>query len=225
MMTMSKKIFLLIFLVIPAGVISGQDPDFGIWGGVSATHELVNNLDAELKLAFKAEDKLSTLDQYYAEGGLNYKLTKWLDAGASFRLIRKFEDDLAYHFRNRIYTWVKGDVDAGRLNFSLRATYQRTSRQYIEKDNDLIPEHYARLRFKAEYDVPSSPISPFILVEPYAPIAGGDGFEIKKVRYSAGLEYKISKKSSVEAGWLMETYKKKSAGNLHVLNLEYKIKF
>jgi hypothetical protein len=212
MMTMSKKIFLLIFLVIPTGVISAQDPDFGIWGGVSATHELVNNLDAELKLAFKAEDRLSTLDQYYAEGGLSYKISKWLDAGASFRLIGKYEDDGAYHVRERIYGWFKGAVDIGRIELSLRTTYQRSTRQYIEKEKDLIPEHYTRYKFKAEYDVPKSPLRPFILVEPYVPLKQGDGFEIKKVRYSAGVEYKISKKSSVEAGWLMENYKKKTAG-------------
>jgi hypothetical protein len=225
MMTMSKKIYMLIFLLIQAGVIYAQEPDFGIWGDVSATRELVNKLDAELKLAFKAEDKLSVVDQYYAEIGLSYKITKWLDAGTSFRFIGKYEDDGAYHLREKIYGWFKGSVDIGRMEFSLRTMYQRSTREYIEKDNDLIPEHYTRYRIKAEYDVPKSPLKPFILVEPYVPLKEGDGFEIKKVRYAAGLEYKISKKSSVEAGWLMENYKKKSAGDLHVLNLEYNIKF
>jgi hypothetical protein len=224
-MTMIRKIFLLLVLVIPADVICGQETDYGIWGGVSGSYEFVKNLEAELKVGLKAEDKLSLLDQYYAEFGLSYRITKWLDAGGSLKLIQKYEDDAAYHFRDRIHGWLKGSAGLGRFELSLRSMYQRSTRQYIEKDNDLIPEHYTRFRLKAEYDIPNSPLQPFIMAEPYIPLKKGDGFEIRKVRYSAGLEYKISKKSTIEAGWLMETFKKKSAGNLHVLDLEYKIKF
>jgi hypothetical protein len=225
MMTMIRRIFLLLVLVIHADVICGQETDYGIWGGVSGTYEFIKNFEAELKIGFKAEDKLSVMDQYYAEGGLSYKITKWLDAGASLKLFQKYEDDGAYHLRDKISAWVKGSADIGRIELSFRSMYQRSTRQYIEKDNDLIPEHYTRFRLKAEYDIPNSPLKPFIMAEPYIPLKEGDGFEVNKVRYSAGLEFKISKKSAIEAGWLMETFKKKSAGDLHVLDLEYKIKF
>jgi hypothetical protein len=221
---MIRRILLFLFLAV-SGTAFAQEPDYGIWGAVSGKYEFLKNLDAEFKLGLKAEEKLTVIDYYYFEPGLSFKFTKWLSTGYSYRLIRKHEDDGIYHNRHRHYFYIKGDAEAGRFAFSIKPMYQRTSRTYIEKDRHLIPEKFIRVKLQAEYDIKSSPVRPFISYEPYIPIDKGNGFEFEKTRYSAGADIKLSKNSRLEAGYLLEDYKKEEDGNLHVLSLEYKLAF
>lgn len=218
-----RSVFFLLLII--CGAASAQEPDYGIWGAVSGKYEFIKNLDAEFKIGLKSEEKLTIIEQYYFEPGLSYGITKWLSAGVSYKLLRKYEDDERFHIRHRQYLYMKGDVEAGRLALSLRTMYQRTTRTFIEKEKHRIPEKFMRVKLQADYDIKSSPLKPFISYEPFIPVDKGDGFEFEKSRYSAGVDLKLSKHSRLEAGYLLEDYKKEEDGSLHVLSLEYKFSF
>lgn len=226
MMTMIKrKLLLAIFFSALSGIILSQNNDFGIWAGVSGTYRLDKHLEAKMSVSLRTIDNTSKTDQYFAEVGLGYRFNDFVTLEGSYRMISKQEADTAFHFRHKLFFGVKGTLPAWRFTFSGRLMYQKTMKSYIDEGNDLIPDHYARLKLKASYSTPTSPFSPFLSFEPFIPIKNGNGFEIKKSRSSAGVEVRISNHSSFEAGYIYESYKKTGVPHMNILSVSYDLVF
>jgi hypothetical protein len=225
-MTTNKRIIICFLLFAAnAGFAFSQDDDFGIWLDVNARHEIFNNLNVELAGSVRTSENSSKVDQYFAEGGLSYKLNRHFTAGSSYRLIRQLENDSEYYFRHKFFLYIKGTLPVGRFDFSGKLMYQRTVQTYIENNNDLIPNNYARLKLKTEYTFPVSAIKPYVYFEPFIPVFNDNVFEIKKFRISAGAEFRISGRSSIEAGYIYEDYNKSGAVDMHIASITYNINF
>lgn len=219
------KFLLAVFFSFLSGIILSQDNDFGIWAGVSGTYKFDKHLEAKISASLRTINNTSVTDQYFAEIGLGYKFNDYFALEGSYRMINKKETDSEFHFRHKLYLSIKGTLPAGRFTFSGRMMYQKTMKTYIEDGNDMIPEHYARLKLKTSYSSPTSPFSPFVSFEPFVPLKNGNGFEIKKSRSSAGVEIRISNHSSLEAGYIYESYKKTGVPHMHILSVNYDLVF
>lgn len=224
-MTTIKGKLLLFILSACSGIVNCQDGDFGLWAGLTGKYDISKRLETELDLSVRTNNNASSVEQYFAEGGLTYNFNEYISIGGSFRLINMIEYDSVYHFRQKFYFNFKGTIPAGKFIFSGRLMYQKAVRTFVEDNNRLIAKHYSRLKLKASYENSVSPLHPFISVEPFMPLFNNKGFKIKKTRYSAGLELEISNRSAIEASYILEDKSKAGAGNLHVLSLNYGLKF
>jgi hypothetical protein len=224
MMTNRKYCLILIALLAVPVTSFSQDDDFGIWLGADASHKIFSRLEADISGSLRTAENSKTIDQYFAEGGLSYKLNKTFSVGSSYRLLNKIENNSDYYFRHKFFLYTKASVPVGRFEFSSKLAYQRTVRTYIENDNDLLPESLLRLKLKADYDIQSSPFKPYLSCEPFYILSSNDQ-GLSKTRFSAGFNVRITPKSSVDAGYIFENNRKAQTADSHIISVKYNFKF
>jgi hypothetical protein len=225
MMMMIKKSLLIFLFILITGIAFSQEDDFGIWFGVNSKHKLLKNLDVELSGCLRTFNNASQIEQSLLEGGGQYNFNKFISASGSYRLISKLEDDSKYYFRHKLFLDAKATLPSGNFSFSLRARIQRTTKTYIEDEEDLISKYYGRLKFKAEYNIPAFLLSPYIYCEPFLPVFSDSGFKISKNRLSVGTELQITRRSSVDLEYIFQRDYQPHISNGHIISLNYTIKF
>jgi hypothetical protein len=224
-MMMIKKLFLILLLFSISGVILSQNDDFGLWFGINAKHEFIKNLDAELSGSVRTFNNSSQIEQLFIEGGVQYRLNKTISFNGSYRLSSVPENDTKYYYRHKLFLGVKATLPYHNFSFSARAMLQRTSKTYIENENDLIPKSYIRLKLKGVYNISSFPLKPYIYMEPFVPVFAGSGFLISEYRLSSGIELQISRKSSIETEYIFKRDYQPHISNEHIISINYNIKF
>ena len=224
-MMMTNRKFFLILLLITFSVNSHSQDDFGLWLTVDASHKIFKNMDAEISGSLRTAENSTVIDQYFGEAGLSYKFGKIISVSSSYRIIKKIENNNEYYFRHKFFVGTRAEIQTGRFDLSARMLYQRTVHTYIENKNDLIPQNLLRLRVMAEYKIPSSPFKPYLSCEPYFFLNDIKGSAIQKTRFSAGTEARITSKSSIEAGYIFENFKRAQSIDSHIVSLKYILKF
>jgi hypothetical protein len=224
MMTI-KKLFILLLVSSISGVVLSQDDDFGIWTGLESRHSITSRLDLELSGSFRTFTNSTTIDEIFAEGGLQYRFSRYFAVYGSYRLTDKYEDDSQYYLRHKLFLALKSSVPTGNITFSGRLMLQRTSNTYIEDDTDLTPYYTGRLKLKSYYNVPSFPLNPYIYAETFAPVSSGSGLTIGRNRFSGGMEFKINKKNSLELEYIFQRDYQPHLTDEHIISLNYKVKF
>lgn len=148
--------------------------------------------------------------------------------------------------RHRFDVSLTGSYKFGKLDLSLRERWQYTYRPehtvdnrtiyYDEEEDEPVPagisdgkshtykakgKNVLRSRLQAEYKTKGFPITPFANVELF------NGWALEKIRYTAGAEYKINKKNSVELFYRYQHVNDDSDDepNRHIIGLTYKVKF
>jgi hypothetical protein len=90
---------------------------------------------------------------------------------------------------------------------------------------DKIPDYTLRIKIKAAFDIPSFPVSPYIYYEPFLPLFNGSERFIGKYRASAGIEYKISGKHSVNAEYIFQRDYLPNLEDISLISMGYNFKF
>ena len=222
-----KKLFTILLsalMVFPALAQSDFGGDLSVslskkWGKFNAA------LDEELRL----QDNFSKWERGATSLSVSYKALPFLKLGAIYDLMySQYEkkDKWKQELRQRASLYVSGDVDAGRWNFQLRERYQATFRQSKDWQS---PKQYLRSRFKAAYDLPHSAFEPYASVEMYYTLfpakVADEG--INRWRYTAGCEYRLNKKNSLEAYYRFTQYvtDDKDDADGHLLGVSFAHKF
>ena len=225
MMMMIKKTALLILLILVAGIAYSQDDDFGLWFGVDVNHEIIKKMDAEFSGALRTFNNSSQIEETFLEGGLQYNFKKYISLSGSYRLTSRVEDDSKYYFRHKLFLGLKATIPSGNFLLSGRAMIQRTTKTYIEDEEDLSAYYYGRLKLRTEYDFPAFPVSPYIYYEPFIPVFSDSGFQIDRNRFSAGAKLKITVKSSLEAEYILQRDFQPHISDKNIISFNYKINF
>ncbi|MCX6254003.1 MAG: DUF2490 domain-containing protein [Bacteroidia bacterium] len=225
MMMMIKKSFLLFLFISFAGISFSQEDDFGLWIGLTARHEILKKLDVELSGCLRTYNNSTQIEQSFLEGGVHYRFNKYISTAGSYRLISILEDDSKYHFRHKLFLDIKGSIPYRNFQFTGRLRLQRTTRTYIEDDEDLLAKYYVRLRLKAGYNFNSFPINPYFYYEMFCPAFSDTGFEISKFRLSPGIQLQISHRSSLEAEYIFQRDYNPHISNEHIISINYNINF
>lgn len=233
-----------IFFLFSIAVLFARADDFGLWTGVEASQNLgMKGLSAEAGLGFRANNSLKSVDRWSGSLGLNYSPIRHLKFGVGYTYIYAYKQaETKDNYRNRDNTWngynythpywrsknrfnvdVKGDIDAGRFNISLRERYQLTRYNTIHATRDryrfdqVVDENGATIwELRDGYPEMDSDkkgcktkdylrskleVSYNIRHCPLTPAVSveleqnlHDSFHIDEVRYSAGVNYNIIKK-------------------------------
>ena len=224
---MTRRLFYaaIIAFITSSSLVFGQEKDFGIWYNVGISTDISKNIELDISGAVRTFENASRMDEGFGELGFTFKVIKNLSIGAKYRLTEKLEDNGTYYPRHKWIGDIKGGFDIGRFQISERLRIQRQDKTYFEDANDEIPDYYLRCKFKATYKTRSFPLNPYASFESFSRIFEAADKKIEKYRIGIGLDYKISKKHSVEAEYMFQRDHQPSLSDLSILGIGYGFKF
>ena len=168
--TEMKRLFAIMLLA--AGAVAANAEDYGLWSEVSMSQNLgVKGLSADLGYDLRMNNHIKGVTRHSLNAGLDYSLTRNLKVGAAYSYIysrsnwervEKYDEDdegnvdynkwRGYNYihsfwrnKHRFIGYIKGDIDLGRFNLSLRERYQHTISSSATTQKD-------KYRFNAVYD-------------------------------------------------------------------------
>ena len=235
-------------LLFALGSLQAQSDDFGVWTSAEVKKKLFNGFNASLEGEFRTRDGINNVERWSVSAGVDYRLTTWLKADAGYTLIYKNQPaeftkkgNLVVGYwspRHRMNLSLTGSLKWNRLEFSLRERYQYTYRpsQSIAKyDGDDLSkqkddevkrgkcENMLRSRMMVEWNIRKSPFTPYVSCELYHSM--NDNWSLSKTRWTAGTEYKINKKHSLELYYRYQDHSDDDESNGHVIGAGYTFKF
>jgi len=244
-----KKTVIVLMILLPIGA-QAQNDKFGTWTGVSLDKKLSKQLTLGTELELRTGNNLKNIDRWSAGISLDYRLAKWLKAGAGYTYLYDYHPE-AYTYqddgdlnkrtmtyfgsRHRLNVSLTASKDFGKLSVSLRERWQYTYRP--EQANKRMDYQHSDLgysypvkgkatnmwrnKLQLKYKA-TKLLQPYLYGETYV---GGSGFD--KLRLSLGTELKLSKQSSLNVGYVYQKVydDDDEEGNKHVFSIGYKYKF
>lgn len=215
-----------------------------LWLDAEAKLGITKRLKADIEVEHRSLDKFSATSRWSISAGLSYKLTSWLSASASYKFLRDYDDgkitkkgnivDSYWQNANRFQIGLTGSKKFGKFELSLREAYQFThfNSTYVPKydsfgnpkDDEFIDgksRNLLRSRVEAEYKHKKKClVTPFASIEIYNDLS--DGFSLRKVRYTAGADFRINKHNSISAYYRF--IDRSQSSNSNVIGVSYKFK-
>ncbi len=207
-----------LFVLLLAGqMVSAQE----INNEVEYRSELDLNykLSKKFKISFTPEIRFNesfNSDKYLFEGGLTFKPVKFLALEGTYRYVinPRTEKETEYYKRHALSA--KAEKKLGRFNTGFRIRYTN------DADDENTDEIFLRYKFSVEYNIPKCKLTPEIGTEAFHQL-GNDG-GMYKMRYSAGIDYKLFKNNYLGISYKFD-YHYTEYLNKHIMSLGYKIKF
>lgn len=225
---MGKHKFLVILLsvLLSSAAIAQSGPR--TWAEFEFSKKIIKNLKLELNPELRLYNDFR-IDTYILEGGLSYKLHKYLTVAGYYR----YENTNDYKPNKDIYVWepsnrlaldAKTDVDVDRFNLSFRLRY--TSGGKVDQAGDE-QDSYFRYRAKADYDIKGSKIIPYVSYELFHDLKQN---YFDKIRYTGGLAYPLNKNNEVSLFYRLQDYLElnssdKKKESLNIIGVGYSLKF
>lgn len=247
----SKVLYLLALLMLPLAS-AAQSDDFGVWTSVGVEKKINKKVSVGLEAELRTRDDVSELDRWSVGLDGQYKITKWLKVSAGYSLLNDNNSKITYKetngmpnklaeywgVRHRFNVSLTGSRKFGNLQVSLRERWQYTYRpsktidqrwDFDDEEFDNKPKTYnargknvLRSRLQLSYDIPNCHVEPYVSAEAF------NAWSVEKMRYTAGADWKISKKHAVGIYYLYQSVHDDdddNEPNRHVLGVEYKFKF
>lgn len=245
-----KLPFACFLLMFPLTLLAQSD-DAGMWYSVGAEKKIDKKWSVDVEGEFRTRNNFQTADRWSVGLSTDYKLGKGLKASAGYDFLwdnnrekLTYEDDSTtpkkwrpsyWGARHRVHADLTGDMNLGRFNFSLRERWQYTwcpeksvSRYDFSDEaweNKVIAgkaKHVLRSRFQVEYNIARSKVTPYANVELF------NSWQLDKVRYTVGADWKLKKQHLLGLYYRFQTVNgtdEDNDSNKHIIGLSYKFKF
>lgn len=220
---MRNKISLIILSFLLSGFGYAQSGP-STWVELEFSKKIIKNL----KVEFNPELRLLggfEMDSYILEGGLSYKLHKYLTLAGYYR----FEETWDYKKSTGAY---KGKISSNRVAFDAKSGFElkRLAVQFRVRytngaDYDQTTDDkasYFRYRAKLEYDVKGSKFAPFVSAEAFHDLIMKD---VDKIRYTAGISYSINNNNEVGLFYRLQDYSETDKTSMNIIGIGYSLKF
>ncbi len=232
-----KKIFLVIiinFLLLGNSVSvfaklsnSPAYPDAGIWNTFSLSYALNKKYAILFTEEFRLKENYSRLNLLYTNIGLEYKINSYLKTSLVYRFIDKYMEYDRFSFRHRLMWDASIKKESNKFSLSYRHRLQVEKRNIYSSESGNVAEWYSRNKFEIGYAW-NDKFSPYVAVEfryqIFDPRNQESNATWHRIRYQAGVDYKISKKSKVGVYYLVQhEYNVPAAENLYITGLEYSL--
>jgi long-subunit fatty acid transport protein len=159
-------------------------------------------------------DESFSLDKYLFELGAEYKASKLFDLEATYRYVINPRDTKDTEYFNRYSFSATAHKKFDRFESAFRLRYSN------DADDENEDEEFLRYKGSVEYNIAKCKFTPSAAIEAFQQL-GGDG--LYKIRYAAGLDYKLNKKNYIGVSYKFDYYKTEYV-NKHILSIGYKIK-
>jgi hypothetical protein len=225
-MAKHKILALLLLILLSSAAIAQSGPS--TWAELEFSKKIIKNLKVEFNPELRFYNDFR-MDTYILEGGLSYKLHKYLTVAGYYR----YENTNDYKPKKDIYVWepsnrfafdAKTDFDVDRFNLSFRLRYTNGADLVnSEASND----SYFRYRAKVDYNIKGSKIIPYVSYEAFHDLKQN---YFDKIRYTGGLAYPLNKNNELSLFYRLQDYlelnsledKKES---MNIIGVGYSLKF
>ena len=226
---MKKRISILLLIVLLSGgvfVCRAQENDFGSWISAGVTKDLSKRISLEAEEEVRIFKNFGEIDRFMTSFGGAFSIIKGVKAGTGYTWIYDHDvKDTGWENRHRIFVYLQGKADLGRLTFTLREKFQMTYYDKAQEDFDYSPQNYLRSRVQVAYDVKVSKIEPYLSAEMHYQLNNPKGNEIDNMRYTLGIAFPISKKLDLDTFVrLSQELNVKKPENLYLLGLSINFK-
>ncbi len=200
----SKIRLMLLFFLLCTGKGWAQNDDWGLWTNIGVEKQLSKKWSLGLGGEYRWKEDITLTDQVRGSLDTEYKVWKFLKIGAGYELIadkKKKKDIFAYRHRFKIEA--QASYKISRFTLSWRPRLQTTLYDNIELDDDDLDNYkwVIRNRFGLKYNIPKIPLKPYIQFETFNHIFSDIQPSYYKSRFSAGLEYSITKHHGIDLSY------------------------
>lgn len=195
--------------------VCAQETDYTTWMKMGVEYGLNERLDLSAGLEWRTEDHLQATDRWGVDVATKYAVLSFLKLGAGYEVHYLNRGADGWKFRHRYHA--DGTLSARwlRLKFSLRERFQHT---WSEVENEL----RLRSRFKLAYDIARCKVEPYASVEMYNSLHRGEGFDIVRMRYRAGLSVPLFSDSWEADVFYCRQWESKRQKNIFGADVVYK---
>lgn len=193
------------------------------WAELEFSKKIIKNLKVEFNPELRLLNNYK-MDAYILEGGLSYKVHKYLSLAAYYR----YENEWDYKKSTGAY---KGQVGLNRLAFDAKTGFSfkrfdlafrlRYTKSILDDTSD-DEKSFFRYRLKVGYDIKSSKFVPYISAEAFHDL---EAKEFTKYRYTAGLDYSINNKNEVGLFYRIQDYTEADKESINIVGIGYNFKF
>lgn len=220
------KFLIFLFLIFITTKVYSQISDFQSWNSVAVEKEFNFGLTATITEEFRFEENMSKIDKYFTDAGLEYKITKFMDIGAAYRLVRDYKNSGDKIWKHRFDVNCMFDFKVKRLKFDYRIQYQNDNENLFSEDVSAISENNIRNRMRVKFDFKNCRINPYLSSEIFYQINKNSTSEFSKIRNSVGFGYEFLPQNNIDFYLMIETELNKLAHeNYLILGLSYKYCF
>ena len=219
-----KNKILLLTLAIMLSLSGYTQSGPSTWVELEFSKKLIKNL----KVEFNPELRLFSgfkMDTYILEGGLSYKLHKYLTIAGYYRYENEWDyknSTGAYKGQvasNRIAFDAKSGFEFNRFDFQFRLRYTNGA-DFDQTTNDRTS--YFRYRAKINYDMKGSKLAPYVSVEAFHDLILND---VDKMRYTGGLAYPINKSNELSLFYRLQDYSETAKESMDIIGIGYSLEF
>ena len=167
--------------------------DFETWSSINLRYKPTDNLKLSLSQQLRLKDNSSTMDVYFTQLGLDYKLANFLSIGFASRLITENDDRGKIQGNESHLRWqvdLEFNHSVSRFAMKYRIRYQ--NKDELQKTTDEIKKTI-RLKVASTYNIKNWKLDPTLSAELFNGITNNDG--IYKARYTLSSDYKLKKGS------------------------------
>ena len=227
MTTMKKYLFTsLLSCLLLSSPLHAQS-EGGLLLGAEAEKKLMKDLSINFGADFRTRNNFKTVDRWSGSVGVDYKLSKWLKAGAGYSLLydnnrekitEKYWRPSYWGIRHRLNASLTGSMKLPNtdLKLSLRERWQYTYRPETDTERYYFSDYGSSTwkgtdgwtsRSKVRNGKAKSQLRSRLeleydrkraLLKPYANVELYNSWGIEKIRYTLGTSLKLSKQQSLD---------------------------
>lgn len=186
-----------------------RENQFNIWNSFEVSKEFGKRL--ELSVSPQIRYAPDQIKKYFGQADLQYKLSKIFRVGGAFRYEQNKKKSEGYKNIQRYSFNIKASKKIGDFKPAFRLRY--TNDQDFE---DIETTERIRYKFEVNYNIPKSKFEPEIVWEIFQEARGLD---LVKHRIGTSMKYKMSKRSAINAAYLLD-YGLDKSRNIHILALK-----
>jgi hypothetical protein len=156
--------------------------DFETWSSINLRYKPTDNLKLSLSQQLRLKDNSSTMDVYFTQLGLDYKLANFLNIGFASRLITENDDRGKIQGNESHLRWqvdLEFNHSVSRFAMKYRIRYQ--NKDELQKTTDEIKKTI-RLKVASTYNIKNWKLDPTLSAELFNGITNNDG--IYKARFT-----------------------------------------
>jgi hypothetical protein len=224
MMLMIKifRYFFVTAVLLSAGSLYGQQTFSNQWLSASVRAKIADNFYLDLEEGWRISDWTVT-SATYTDLMLSYKINKQFRIGAGYRHIQRGGFVDADNFDHRFYSDFSFREKFGDIKLTARTRFQSRYRDPFTSETGMIPQLMFRNKAELSYNLPG-PFLPYISYEHFLLVkeAKNRGPYSVQQRMQIGLEYSISKQSSIAVGYIYQNeLNSKNPETDHILNISF----
>ncbi|MDR0537967.1 MAG: DUF2490 domain-containing protein [Tannerellaceae bacterium] len=203
-----KNGLLALILFIPTFWMAAQSSsDWSLRTNAGVEFKVAKKWEAGMEIEYRRKENMSLTDQIRGGADMNYILNKYIKLGVGYELIadKKKKKDI-FAWRNRFMMNVSFTYKYRGFTIGWRPRMQTTLMSDLES-NDYYTDNYrwvSRNRFSLKYNIPHSPLNPYVRFEVFNHLFNEMKPLLYKKRISTGIEYKINKRHIFSLGYINE---------------------